>query len=103
MNFCIYCSASSSIDFLFDSVTESPVSPSAKGFVSSSRGLSLRFPRFIKMREDKNIEQGSTPRFLADMFRSQQAKGNVEHGDEDELIDVDFESSPGSDQSEEDI
>jgi hypothetical protein len=30
------------------------------GLVSAERGLSLRFPRFIKVRTDKSIEQAST-------------------------------------------
>lgn len=69
-----------------NSVTESPVSASARGLVSSSRGLSLRFPRFIKTREDKHIEQASTPVFLADMYLSQRKQERA--NDEGELIDV---------------
>ena len=62
------------------------MSASARGLVSSSRGLSLRFPRFIKTREDKHIEQASTPVFLADMYLSQRKQERA--NDEGELIDV---------------
>lgn len=79
------------------SVTESPVSTAARGLVSLSRGLSLRFPRFVKTREDKHIEQASGPTFLADMYRNQR-KGEPAN-DEGDLVDVD--SLRGSDYSEE--
>jgi DNA ligase-1 len=69
----------------------SPVSTAARGLVSSSRGLSLRFPRFIKTRDDKNIEQASTPGLLADIYNRQQGKEQI-GVDEDDLIDVDVHS-----------
>ncbi|KAG1862554.1 ATP-dependent DNA ligase [Suillus subalutaceus] len=50
-------------------VTLSPVSLAALGLGSSSRGLSLRFPRFIKTREDKLPEQASTTDFLAQIWK----------------------------------
>jgi len=76
------------------SVTESPVSVAARGLVSSSRGLSLRFPRFIKTREDKQIEQASTPAFFAKMYRSQQQGNPANH--EGNLIDLEEPLSPDS-------
>ncbi|KAK7687060.1 hypothetical protein QCA50_009560 [Cerrena zonata] len=70
-------------------VTISPVSKAAFGLVSKTRGLSLRFPRFIKVREDKGIENASTPQFLANMWESQQGQGKDRGGvDEGELVDV---------------
>jgi len=74
-------------------VTVSPVSIAGLRLVSQSRGLSLRFPRFIKVREDKNIEQASTPEFLAQVYRSQQGKGEKGGGmDDGELLDASLES-----------
>lgn len=73
-------------------VTLSPVSVAALGLVSDSRGLSLRFPRFIKVRDDKNIEQASNPEFLAQMWKDQQGLQKDQHGaDDGDLQDVDLE------------
>jgi len=52
-------------------LTLSPVYTAALGLVSAERGLSLRFPRFIKLREDKGIEQATTPEDLAAAFQRQ--------------------------------
>ena len=76
------------------SVTVSPVSVAALGLVSAARGLSLRFPRFIKVREDKSIENASSPEFLANIYRSQQGQGKDGGGvDDGDLGDVDVEES----------
>ena len=80
------------------SVTISPVSVAALGLVSKTKGLSLRFPRFMKVREDKGIEDASTAEFLANMWTDQQGKEKDQGGaDDGELIDVveetDFEDS----------
>lgn len=78
---------------MLDSVTISPVSVAALGLVSAARGLSLRFPRFIKIRDDKAIENASSPEFLAQMWKIQQAQGKDHAGvDEGDLIDVVEES-----------
>ena len=52
-------------------MTLSPVYTAAMGLVSEERGLSMRFPRFIKVREDKGIEEASTGRELAMMWEKQ--------------------------------
>ena len=52
-------------------MTLSPVYTAAMGLVSEERGLSMRFPRFIKIREDKGIEEASTGRELAMMWEKQ--------------------------------
>ncbi|KZT08332.1 ATP-dependent DNA ligase [Laetiporus sulphureus 93-53] len=75
-------------------VTVSPVSVAALGLVNPKRGLSVRFPRFMRIREDKGLEDASTPGFLADMYRRQQATGKDQAGaDDGELVDVSEESS----------
>ena len=77
-----------------DSVTISPVSDAARGLINAERGLSLRFPRFIRVREDKHLEQASTPEFLAGIYRAQQARGTDTKGvDDGDLIDVDLQES----------
>ncbi|GAA6042912.1 hypothetical protein JCM8097_002767 [Rhodosporidiobolus ruineniae] len=49
----------------------SPIYPAAKGLANPDRGISLRFPRFIRQRDDKDAEQSTEPDFIADAFRRQ--------------------------------
>ncbi|RYO75539.1 hypothetical protein DL762_009965 [Monosporascus cannonballus] len=58
----------------FADITLSPTYTAAIGLVSADRGLSLRFPRFLRRREDKGIEEASTSEFLAGLWRKQEAK-----------------------------
>jgi DNA ligase-1 len=76
------------------SITISPVSVAARGLVSDARGLSLRFPRFIRIRDDKHVEDASSPEFVAGMYRQQQGRGQHTTGaDEGELLDGVLEES----------
>ncbi|KAL7958334.1 ATP-dependent DNA ligase [Trichoderma compactum] len=78
-------------EMAFADITLSPVYTAAIGLVSDERGLSLRFPRFLKKREDKSIDEASTNEFLANLWRKQEAKAassaskNGEAGVEDAL------------------
>jgi len=67
----------------FADVTLSPTYTAAIGLVSESRGLSLRFPRFLKVREDKSIDEASTSDFLAELYRKQEARGAKEKKEAD--------------------
>jgi len=58
----------------FADITLSPVYTAAIGLVSDERGLSLRFPRFLKKREDKGVDEASTSEFLARLWRKQEEK-----------------------------
>ncbi|OCB86868.1 ATP-dependent DNA ligase [Sanghuangporus baumii] len=83
-------------------ITLSPVSAAALGLVSRDRGLSLRFPRFIHVREDKGITDASSPEFLASMWRKQENRGkNTAGKDEGELIDASPEISEAEEEAEE--
>ncbi|KAF3763454.1 ATP-dependent DNA ligase [Cryphonectria parasitica EP155] len=62
-------------EMAFADITLSPTYTAAIGLVSEDRGLSLRFPRFLRKREDKSIEEASTSDFLAGLYRKQEAKG----------------------------
>ncbi|EEH04158.1 DNA ligase [Histoplasma capsulatum G186AR] len=55
----------------FADITLSPTYTAAIGLVSEDRGLSLRFPRFIKVREDKGIDEASSSEYLASLWRKQ--------------------------------
>ena len=58
-------------EIAFADVTLSPTYTAAAGLVSDERGLSLRFPRFLRAREDKGVEEASTEEFLADLWWKQ--------------------------------
>jgi DNA ligase-1 len=61
-------------EIVFGDITLSPVYTAAIGLVSEERGLSLRFPRFLRKRDDKGIDDASTAEFLAELFRKQETK-----------------------------
>ncbi|KZF24558.1 ATP-dependent DNA ligase [Xylona heveae TC161] len=62
-------------EMAFADITLSPTYTAAIGLVSQDRGLSLRFPRFLRVRDDKGIDDASTSDFLAGLWRKQEAKG----------------------------
>jgi len=55
----------------FADVTLSPVYTAGIGLVSDERGFSMRFPRFIRIRDDKGIDEANTGRDLAAMWEKQ--------------------------------
>jgi DNA ligase-1 len=61
-------------EMAFADITLSPTYTAAIGLVSEERGLSMRFPRFLKVREDKSLEEASTSEFLANLYRKQEAR-----------------------------
>lgn len=79
-------------EMAFADITLSPTYTAAIGLVSEERGLSMRFPRFLKVREDKTIEEASTSEFLAGLYHKQEARlqatgqsGNGNAGEEEEF------------------
>ena len=58
-------------EMAFADITLSPTYTAAIGLVSEARGLSLRFPRFLRKRPDKGIDEASTSTFLANLYRKQ--------------------------------
>ncbi|KAJ6115895.1 hypothetical protein N7523_006312 [Penicillium sp. IBT 18751x] len=71
-------------EMAFADITLSPTYTAAIGLVSEERGLSLRFPRFLKVREDKGIDEATSCDYLALLWRKQAEKAKVE-GVEEEL------------------
>ncbi|KUI59951.1 DNA ligase 3 [Cytospora mali] len=78
-------------EMAFADITLSPVYTAAIGLVSEERGLSLRFPRFLKKRDDKGLEEASTSEFLAGLYRKQEVKTPAPKagGDADADLDMD--------------
>ncbi|KAI8939566.1 hypothetical protein NX059_003330 [Plenodomus lindquistii] len=64
----------------FADLTLSPTYTAAIGLVSEERGLSTRFPRFLRVREDKGIEEATEAEQLADLYRKQEAKAPKKDG-----------------------
>ncbi|CAA7030310.1 unnamed protein product [Microthlaspi erraticum] len=58
-------------------LTVSPVHHAALGLVHPSRGISVRFPRFIGRVNDRNPEECSTAADIAEMFHAQTRKMNI--------------------------
>lgn len=54
--------------------TLSPVYPAAQSLLGE-RGVSLRFPRFIKVRDDKTLEQATSSEQLAAFYEKQSEGG----------------------------
>jgi DNA ligase-1 len=74
-------------EIAFADVTLSPTYTAAVGLVSDERGLSLRFPRFLRVREDKGVEDASTEEFLADLWWKQSEPRQA--GDEEAVASAD--------------
>ncbi|KAJ0159542.1 DNA ligase 3 [Colletotrichum tanaceti] len=71
-------------EMAFADITLSPTYTAAVGLVNEDRGLSLRFPRFLKKREDKSMDEASTNEFLAGLWRKQEAKAPRQAGQGEE-------------------
>ena len=53
-------------------LTMSPIYTAGNSLTDQSRGISLRFPRFIRLRPDKKPEEASTSQEILQMFKDQE-------------------------------
>lgn len=63
----------------------SPVHTSAFGMKADGKGIGLRFPRFLRIRDDKQPEEATSAEQIIDMYESQAVVGKDNQGDDDDF------------------
>jgi DNA ligase-1 len=65
-------------------LSKSSVHKGGIGKIESGKGIGLRFPRFIRVRDDKKPEGATTAEQIVEMYNSQAEVGAVNDGDDDD-------------------
>ena len=63
----------------------SPVHMAAAGLVDPAKGIALRFPRFLRVRDDKGVEDATSAEQIAEMYNNQactKTSSTLEGGDD---------------------
>jgi len=63
----------------------SPVHTCAIGVKADGKGIGLRFPRFLRIRDDKQPEDSTSSEQIVDMYEAQASIGGKDGGDDDDF------------------